>query len=69
MVRNTFCANCMRDLSREKETGESGLYSPDKPFELCVSCFHWEYDLITEEGNNLPELLAKYKKNCEGELP
>ena len=65
MTRNTHCANCRANLEYTRETGESGLYSPNQAFELCVECFHTEYDLISRKGNNIPELIAKYKLNVE----
>lgn len=58
-----ICANCRCDLTRAKSTGESGLYSPNRAFDLCEPCFLEEDRLIDEQGNNIPERLERYRAN------
>jgi hypothetical protein len=63
-VSGYMCVNCRMDLSCVKETGESGIYGADDDCELCVRCFDGENDLIEERGgNDLPDVLAFYRKN------
>lgn len=66
MSRNLFCANCRKDLSTVDCTGESGIYSPNRPFELCEPCWNDEDKMIDETGtNDHPELIEKYKTNVK----
>jgi hypothetical protein len=58
-----ICANCCLNLRFAKCTGESGLYSPGRSFELCEPCWIEEDRLIDEQGNNIPDRLERYRAN------
>lgn len=63
-MTQTICARCCDQLWPGATTGESALYSPDRPFELCEPCFFAEEALIDEQGtNNLPDELRRYREN------
>jgi len=61
-----FCANCRRSIEFARCTGDSSLYNPgqSRAIELCEPCFLEEEAAIDEAGtNNLPERLARYRRN------
>ena len=63
-MEQTICASCVKSIRDDKETGYSSLYNPSGPeILLCMPCWNIENSLVDEEGNDLPELLKKYKKN------
>jgi hypothetical protein len=59
-----FCPSCLVLLGRC--TGASSLYSPNKGYILCVSCFENENELIDEKGtNDIPQEVARYERNIQ----
>jgi len=62
-----ICPRCKKRTLDRSDCGESSLYQ--SYHEICVPCFHDEYEQIDREGtNDLPEVLAGYGRvnmsNC-----
>jgi hypothetical protein len=66
-----MCARCRIRLRDEDCQGESGLYSPNRPFTLCEPCFEDEDREIDLAGQNeIPQRLTEYRENLRaGSLP
>jgi hypothetical protein len=63
-MRSRICVRCLHRLGETEAEGESGIYSPDRPFLLCEPCFFAEDEEIEREGtNNLPERIKQYREN------
>lgn len=60
-----MCARCRKRVDQLKDClGESGLYSPNRPFTLCEQCFLDEDLEIDQAGtNDIPERLDEYRAN------
>lgn len=65
MIENDYCANCGCYIGNATATGVAGLYDPNGPdILLCEPCFFAEEDAVEAAGtNNLPDRLARYKRN------
>lgn len=56
------CAACGKSIENQ-EHAESGVYSPNEKFLLCISCFEDEEKVIERMGTNVvPPLLALYRR-------
>lgn len=64
-ANGNMCARCRIRVDQDRDClGESGIYSPNRAFTLCESCFI-EEDVETagDRGNNLPERIELYRAN------
>lgn len=58
---SAVCASCKGWRGSRSASGESQLYSPNRPFILCEPCWLDEDDMVDEAGtNDLPDVLARY---------
>lgn len=54
----SVCPRCKQKCLYERSYGESGLYK--SKHRICVPCFHDEFEQISREGNDLPDVLKSY---------